>query len=204
MSARISAKRILAMACICLGLAAGHDVALAVEAASLPAAKQTRTGLYLDARQAYAFLKEADDRAYFVDVRTRAEVSFLGMPTLADANIPYVDLAEDASWDDKNGRFKLETNSDFGPELARRLAAKGLSKSDPVVLICRSGDRSARAANLLQELGYQKVYSVVDGFEGDLAKDGPGVGQRVVNGWKNAGLPWSYDLDKSKMYFPRY
>lgn len=170
----------------------------------MPAAKQTRSGLYLDARQAYEFLKEAGGRAYFVDVRTRAEVSLLGMPTLADANIPYVDLAEDASWDDKNGRFKLETNNDFGPELARRLAARGLSKSDPIVLICRSGDRSARAANLLQELGYRKVYSVVDGFEGDLAKDGPGVGQRVVNGWKNADLPWSYDLDKSKMYFPRY
>jgi hypothetical protein len=45
---------------------------------------------------------------------------------------------------------------------------------------------------------------VVDGFEGDMAKDGPKAGQRVLNGWKNAGLPWSYQLDKSKMYFPRY
>lgn len=204
MSAEMNTKRILATACICLGLAVGHDVALAVEAAGVPAEKQTRSGLYLDARQAYEFLKEAGGRAYFVDVRTRAEVSFLGMPAPADANIPYVDLAEDASWDDRNGRFKLEANSDFGLELARRLAAKGLSKSDPIVLICRSGDRSARAANLLQELGYQRVYSVVDGFEGDLAKEGSKAGQRLVNGWKNAGLPWSYDLDKSKMYFPRY
>jgi len=24
----------------------------------------------------------------------------------------------------------------------------------------------------------------------------------VVNGWKNADLPWSYKLDKAKMYFP--
>lgn len=200
----MNAKRILTAACICLSLAAGHDAALAVDAAALPAAKQTRSGLYMDARQAYEFLRQEGSRAYFVDVRTRAEVSFLGMPTLADANIPYVDLAEDASWDDRNGRFKLETNSDFGPELARRLAARGLSKRDPIVLMCRSGDRSARAANLLQELGYERVYSVVDGFEGDLAKDGPKAGQRVVNGWKNAGLPWSYELDKSKMTFPRY
>jgi len=44
------------------------------------------------------------------------------------------------------------------------------------------------------------VYSVVDGVEGDLAKDGPKAGQRVVNGWKNAGLPWSYTLEKKKMY----
>lgn len=193
-----------ATACLCLFLAAGHGATHASDGSALPAAKQTRTGLYLNAREAYEFVKGAGGSAYFVDVRTRAEVSFLGMPALADANIPYVELAEDASWDDKNGRFKLETNSDFGTELARRLAMKGLTKSDPIVLICRSGDRSARAANLLQELGYQKVYSVVDGFEGDPAKDGPRAGQRVVNGWKNDGLPWSYALDKSKMYFPGY
>jgi len=56
----------------------------------------------------------------------------------------------------------------------------------------------------LTDLGYTKVYTVVDGFEGDLAKTGPQAGQRVVNGWKNAGLPWSYKLDKSKLYFPKY
>ena len=35
-------------------------------------------------------------------------------------------------------------------------------------------------------------YSVVDVYEGDLASDGPNAGQRVVNGWKDFGLPWSY------------
>ena len=199
----MNTKRILAAACVCLLFAGGHGTVFAVDASAVPAIKQTTAGLYLDAHEAHDFLKKAGGRAYFVDVRTRAEVSFLGMPTLADANIPYVDQAEDASWDDKNSRFKLETNSDFGPELRRRLAARGLSKSDPIVLMCRSGDRSARAANLLKDLGYENVYSVVDGFEGDLAKDGPKAGQRVVNGWKNAGLPWSYQLDKNKMYFPR-
>jgi hypothetical protein len=59
-------------------------------------------------------------------------------------------------------------------------------------LICRSGDRSAAASHLLAEAGFKNVYSVVDGFEGDLATDGPKAGQRAVNGWKNAGLPWSY------------
>jgi rhodanese-related sulfurtransferase len=69
-----------------------------------------------------------------------------------------------------------------------------------VIIYGRSGDRSAAAANLLAEAGMKNVYSVVDGFEGDLAKDGPKAGQRAVNGWKNAGLPWSYTLDKKKMY----
>ena len=62
--------------------------------------------------------------------------------------------------------------------------------------MCRSGDRSARAINmLLTDRGYTKVYSVVDGYEGDLSK----AGRRDVNGWKNAGLPWTYELDKAKV-----
>ena len=73
-----------------------------------------------------------------------------------------------------------------------------------MLLICRSGDRSARAANLLSQLGYTSVYTVVDGFEGDAVAAGEKRGQRIVNGWKNAGLPWSYDLGKARAYFPSY
>jgi rhodanese-related sulfurtransferase len=104
------------------------------------------------------------------------------------------------AWDGVKGTFKLELNPEFLPEVRRRLSAKGLKPADPIVLICRSGDRSAAAANLLAEAGFKNVYSVVDGFEGDLAGEGPKAGQRVVNGWKNAGLPWSYKLDRTKMY----
>ena len=68
-----------------------------------------------------------------------------------------------------------------------------------VVLICRSGDRSSRGANRLAEEGYTRVYTVTDGFEGDLSPEG----RRTVNGWKNVGLPWSYKLDKSRLYFPQ-
>jgi rhodanese-related sulfurtransferase len=67
------------------------------------------------------------------------------------------------------------------------------------VLICRSGERAARAADLLTDSGYKRVYSIVYGFEGELSEKG----RRNVNGWKVNGLPWSYELDKSKMYFPR-
>jgi len=189
---------------IVLAFAGASTAAFGLDAAQVPAIKQTKAGLYLNAPEAYALKQKLGDKAYFVDVRTRAEVSYVGMPTAADANIPYVEHPDDAQWDDKAARFKLDVNSDFGPELARRMSAKGLGKDDTVILMCRSGDRSARAANLLKELGYTKVYSVVDGFEGDLAADGPQAGQRVVNGWKNAGLPWSYKLDKNKMYFPKY
>lgn len=194
----VSASLFFTLACASL------HVMAAVDPAQLPKIKQTKANMYLDATEAYELKQKLGDKAYFVDVRTRYEVVYVGIPTVADVNIPYVEHPEEAPWDDKNSRFKLDVNSDFGPELARRMAEKGLGKDDTVILMCRSGDRSARAANLLTELGYTKVYTVVDGFEGDLAKDGPRAGQRVVNGWKNANLPWSYKLEKAKLYFPKY
>lgn len=176
--------------------------AQAVDPARVPTQKQTTAGLYLDAREAYELKQRLGDKALFIDVRTRAEISYLGMPSVADAHIPAFEHPTNAVWDDKSGRFKMEANADFEPELARRLAARQLIKSDVVILICRSGDRTTRASNFLTEQGYSKVYSVVDGFEGDVVAEGPQAGQRVLNGWKNAGLPWTYKLDKNKMYLP--
>ncbi len=176
---------------------------LAVDAAQVPQHKQTKPGLYVDAREAYALKQKLGDKALLIDIRTRGEVSYTGVASVMDAHVPLLEHPANAAWDEKAGRFRLEYNNDFDAEVARRMAAKGLDKNDTVILICRSGDRSSKAANLLAELGYTKVYSVVDGFEGDVAKDGPQAGQRVVNGWKNAGLPWTYKLDKDKLYLPQ-
>jgi hypothetical protein len=44
------------------------------------------------------------------------------------------------------------------------------------------------------------VYPVIDGFEGDPEAEGPMKGQRRVDGWRNAGLPWTTKLDRAKMY----
>jgi len=174
--------------------------AYAFDAAAVPALKRTKLGQYLSSQEAAQFLDQNASKALFLDVRTIAEVTFLGMPMQADASVPYMKEPDFPVWDAVKGTFKLEPNPDFLPEVRRRLSAKGLGPNDAIVLICRSGDRSAAAANLLAEAGFKNVYSVVDGFEGDLAADGPKAGQRAVNGWKNAGLPWSYKLDKAKMY----
>jgi hypothetical protein len=70
--------------------------------------------------------------------------------------------------------------------------------------MCRSGgERGAPSAKALEGKGYQSVYVVVDGFEGDTAKSGERKNWRTVNGWKNAGLPWSYALNPDKMFLPR-
>jgi rhodanese-related sulfurtransferase len=172
----------------------------AFDPASVPAPKRTKLGQYLSSPEAAKFIDQNASKALFIDVRTTAEVTFLGMPLQADASVPYMKEPDFPLWDDVKQTFKLEPNPDFLPELRRRLSVKGLGPNDAVVLICRSGDRSAAAANLLAEAGFKNVYSIVDGFEGDLATDGPKAGQRAVNGWKNAGLPWSYRLDKAKMY----
>ena len=189
--------RMLLLPLAALALPAG-----AIDASQVPQGKQTKPGLYVDAKEAHALKQQLGEKALFLDIRTRGEVSYTGMASSVDAHVPLLEHPANAPWDEKAGRFKLEFNNDFENEVARRMAARGLGKGDPVILICRSGDRSSKAANLLAEQGYAKVYTVIDGFEGDVAKDGPNAGKRVVNGWKNAGLPWTYKLDKDKLYLP--
>ena len=175
-------------------------VASAADVSTVPKVKQTKLGQYFTAQEAASFVAQNGAKSLFLDIRTPAEVTFLGMAQPADANVPYMVEPPFQQWDAAKSSFKLEPNADFIPEVRRRLSEKGLGPDDTIVLMCRSGDRSAAASNLLAEAGFKHVYSVVDGYEGDLAADGPKAGQRAVNGWKNAGLPWSYKLDKAKMY----
>lgn len=176
--------------------------ALALDYSKLPKKKQTTLGLYVSPTNAHAMIEGENGKLLFIDVRTRAEVNFLGMPTEADANIPYMKLSEWYGWDAKKNNFKMELNDEFLPALRARLAEKGLSKDDRVILMCRSGSRSAAAANLLAKDGFTNVYTIVEGYEGDKAKHGEHKGQRVVNGWKNTDLPWTYKLAQSKMFIP--
>lgn len=173
--------------------------AFAADFSQLPEDKQTPQALYLTAVEANEMKSADPDNVYFVDVRTQSEVEFLGMPSNADINIPYM-LNDMSEWDAKKGRFKKVPNSNFSIVLEERMEEAGLGKGATVILMCRSGTRSAKAAALLQKLGYNKAYTVVDGFEGDKAKEGDHKGQRVVNGWKNANLPWTYSLPEDKMY----
>jgi rhodanese-related sulfurtransferase len=168
--------------------------------AGVPAAKRTACGLYATAQDAYDMVREAPDKVLFIDVRTPAELQFIGMPTLIDANVPVLLESSPPQWDDVNSTFKLAPNPKFVEGVDARLARKGLTRNDQVILICQGGVRAARAANLLMQAGYAKVYTTIDGFEGDPAPDGPHKGERIVNGWRNAGLPWTARLDRSKMY----
>lgn len=161
-------------------------------AAEVPKNKQTALGKYVTAKEAYDLVQAERDKVLFLDVRTSAEMMFVGMTEEVDAAVPFVEMS--TAWDDKSGRFQLNPNGAFIAQVEALLAKKGLTKADRIVLMCRSGERSARGVDVLAGAGFTNVYSQIEGFEGDSGKDG----RRSVNGWKNAGLPWGYKLDKAK------
>ena len=166
---------------------------------TVPAAKRTLRGLYVSARDAYEMVQEDPAKVLFIDVRTRAELQFIGAPALIDANVPFMLQADPPQWDEATSSLKLVINPQFVDRIAYRMTSKGLPSDAPIVLICQAGVRAARAADMLTRAGFATVYVVIDGFEGDPVADGADRGMRLVNGWRNAGLPWSTRLDRSRM-----
>jgi rhodanese-related sulfurtransferase len=164
--------------------------------------KQTRLGLYMTAEQAYRYTLDNMDKTLFIDTRTPSELNYLGAATVMDAHVPFV-FMDTTGWDEKKHRYLRADNKNFVADVEARLKQKGLTKDDTVILMCRSGKRSATAANTLADAGFTSIYSVVDGYEGDMAKEGENKGKRTVNGWKNSGLPWTYSLDKDLMYITK-
>jgi len=177
----------------------GTVVAGEVDPATVPAPKQTLSKNYLTSKEAADMKLALGTKALMIDVRTPAEIEYVGLADSVDANVPYM-MDDYSAWDDKKSRFMMSPNSGFLLKVSEIQEKSGLNKESTVIVMCRSGDRSSGAASLLTKAGYTNVYSVVDGFEGDMAKDGANKGRRAVNGWKNAGLPWSYNLSKTKMY----
>lgn len=107
--------------------------------------------------------------ARLVDVRTRAELDFVG-------RIPG---AVEIEWQGYPG-YPLNTH--FLAELKHQVDHESL-----VMFICRSGHRSHHAAAAATQAGFPDCYNVLEGFEGD--KDA--TGQRgKTGGWRAAGLPW--------------
>jgi len=163
--------------------------------------KQTPWDLYVDSREAYDLKMQLGDKVLFIDVRDPAEIQFTGFTDVADINIPFK-MANIKKWNSKKSVLQMEKNPDFIADIEAALTNKSLTKDDAVIIMCRSGGtRGAPAANMLFEKDFKKVYVVTDGFEGGTLKEGDNKGWRLKNGWKNSGLPWSYKLNKEKMYY---
>jgi rhodanese-related sulfurtransferase len=75
------------------------------------------------------------------------------------------------------------------PRFARELEAK-TGKNAVVLLLCRSGNRSALAAEVAAKAGLTQVFNVLEGFEGELDAQQQRGRQ---NGWRFHGLPWAQD-----------
>jgi rhodanese-related sulfurtransferase len=168
---------------------AGEDVTKP----DLPEGKQTSLGLYVTAAEAYDKWQAAPDSVKVFDVRTLEEYLFVGHAPMA-WNIPLLFQTDD--WDAEKGRFAMHPNPDF-LSLVKEVA----QPTDTILVMCRSGGRSAMAVNALAEAGFTNVYQVTDGMEGDSVKDPLSVfqGQRLKNGWKNSGLPWTYTPDPERV-----
>ena len=158
----------------------------------LPKSKQTSLGLYVTALEAYEMWKADPDRIKIIDVRTPEEYGFIGHPDQA-WNIPLAFV----TYRRQKGLtiYGPKWNPSFVEEV-RTIAGA----TDTLLVMCRSGDRSAMAVNQLAEAGLKNVYTIIDGFEGDKVNDPGSVfnGKRMRNGWKNSA-PWIYTIDPEKI-----
>ena len=162
----------------------------------LPKEKETTLGLYVTLKEAYEKWKADPEKIKILDVRTTEEFLFVGHPAMA-WNIPA--FLQTYEWDAGKKQFPMKPNVDFVAQ-AKEVA----EPADTILVMCRSGGRSAMAVNRLAGAGFQNVYIIIDGMEGDAVADSESVFQvkRMKNGWKNSGLPWTYDLKPERMRLP--
>jgi rhodanese-related sulfurtransferase len=119
---------------------------------------------------------EEHRNAILIDVRTRAEWNYVGLPDLD----PVGRKPALVEWQVFPG---MQINPGFVASLSGAVADKGA----PLLFLCRSGVRSAAAAKAMTAAGYSTCFNVSDGFEGPLDGD---ARRGSSGGWKAAGLPW--------------
>jgi rhodanese-related sulfurtransferase len=136
----------------------------AAEAANLPYAGG------ISPQDAWALFSSGE--AVLVDVRSAEERKFVG----------YVPDSVHVAW-------ATGTSLNRNPRFVRELEAK-TGKDAVVLLLCRSGNRSALAAEATAKAGFTQVYNVLEGFEGELDAQKQRGRQ---NGWRHHDLPWVQD-----------
>ena len=129
--------------------------------------------------EAWARLRD-EPRAILIDVRTRAEWAFVGLPDLSSLGKRIV-LLEWQTFPDNR------IDPQFAERLEAALAEQGTDKTSELYFICRSGGRSLMAARVMAARGYTRCFNVAEGFEGPLD---PNRHRGAVSGWKAVGLPW--------------
>lgn len=114
----------------------------------------------------------ADPEAVVLDVRTVPEWVYVGVPA--------VDRLVRVSW-------QIFPTMEINPRFVEMVKEAGVSPDSQVLCLCRSGSRSAFAAQALAAAGFENCYNIAEGFEGNRDDRGH---RGTVGGWKSAGLPW--------------
>jgi rhodanese-related sulfurtransferase len=172
------------------------SVSIAESPPPLDAKKHTIAGKYVTSLEAYEMWKAHPDKIRIIDCRTQEEYAFVGHATMAH-NIP--SKLWTGRWSEEKKGYSLQDNPDFEDQVKKKF-----SQDDTILVMCRSGSRSAASANRLTKSGFKHVINIVDGFEGDKIKDAESYfnGKRMKNGWKNSGASWTYHLDPDLVYLP--
>ncbi|HCT99900.1 MAG TPA: sulfurtransferase [Methylococcaceae bacterium] len=123
----------------------------------------------LNPQASWDFLQH-DPTAVLIDVRTRMEHIFVGHPPNA-RHIPWKEAPD----------FQLN------PHFVESVRQVSPDFNTPILLLCRSGQRSLEAAVALENAGYVHLINIVDGFEGALDHNKQ---RGRLNGWRFLGLPW--------------
>ena len=69
-----------------------------------------------------------------------------------------------------NGHLKGSVNIDFYEQELFNKFFKKVEKSKPIYIYCRSGNRSKKSSEKLQELGFVKVYDLEGGYKNWIIK----------------------------------
>ena len=123
----------------------------------------------LTPQQAWELLQE-DACAVLIDVRTKVEHAFIGHPL----NALHIAWKEAPDW---------QINANFITDVLLAVP----DRKTPILLLCRSGQRSLEAAMALKNSGYVKLINIEDGFEGPLDQN---KHRNNIAGWRFCGLPW--------------
>ncbi len=147
-------------------------------------------------RQASEMINKNPGSTFLIDVRTRYEYMDLGHPVGA-YHIPWKFYSTEAG-----KRYGKVLNKNFCKDLKDRFN----TKTDTVLLLCRSAQRTIPASTAAVDCGFKedKVFNILGGFEGDKVKEknSPHYGKRMIGGWRLEGLPWTYKMDPKLMYRP--
>lgn len=124
--------------------------------------------VHLSAVEAWDFLQK-NSEAKLIDIRASTEYLFIGHPK----DCIHIAWMDDPDWD-------------ISPTFVKDIQAKQTDNC-PIVMLCRSGNRSEKAGDQLIAAGLTNIYHITDGFEGDLDENNH---RNSINGWRFNGLPW--------------